>query len=154
MAGSRSSGDVNGETSRPRALQRSHLENVERIGDSPSELPEYWNGPIPDPMIRRRMSPSDGDVEVSASMLHGGFQDLSVLIWAQLRQWSGDAEGVTTYLELASAMGLNAGTPAAVKVRFSSALQSLLGTWISRRRVDDGRYAYRRRRPNASVPAR
>lgn len=121
---------------------------------APTAISSRWRGPIPDPSIKRRLPSTNGEAEdgtpnpngcarVPLSLLHGGFQDLAVLVWVQLRLWFQDAEGRTSYYELARALGVDSPSQSAVKARFSVALQPLLGTWIERRRVTENEFAYR-----------
>ncbi len=122
---------------------------------APTALPNHWRGPLPDSSIQRRLPATTDEVSddgtrkpqgytpVPLSLLHGGFQDLAVLVWVQLRLWFQDGEGRTNYYELAKALGVDTAAPSAIKAKFSAALQPLLGTWILRRRMTENEFAYK-----------
>ena len=117
-------------------------------------VPDHWRGPLPDPSVERTLAvhqPNDEDhryVRVPTSLLHGGFQDLGILVWVQLGLWFNRREGVTNYRELAENLAVDTGSRSAITVKISGALQPLLGTWIQRRRHSHNQYAYRAVTPN------
>src|SRR5690348_7181382 len=88
-------------------------------------VPAHWKPPYPDLPVERPL-PDEGDetdgkrgyARVPLSLLHGGFQDLGVLIWAQLRLWFDDRSEEATYVGLATALGQNVGALTTVEHRF------------------------------------
>lgn len=103
-------------------------------------IASHWRGPLPDVSIRRRLEikrssseVEDAYAEVPASLVHGGYQGLGILIWAQLKLWFDDRGGETTYYELAEAPGVDSASPSVVNARLSIALEPMLGAWIERR---------------------
>ena len=127
---------------------------VEGRPTAPTAVPNDWRGPLPDASIKRQLpyalpgyeappGVQKGWTAVPEGLLHGGFQDLAVLVWAQLRLWFQDDAGPTNYLALAAKLGLDSGSPKAVQVRFSRAVTPLLGTWIIRERLTETQFTYR-----------
>ena len=115
-----------------------------------SAVPKGWRGPLPDLSIEHSPEPKNGWAKVPLSLLHRRYQDLGVLVWAQLRlKFDGRADA-TSYLELASALGMDTGSPDALKVKLSLAVKPLLGTWIRRRSLPGNRYSYRALLPDPS----
>ena len=75
---------------------------------APAVIPSHWRGPLPDSSLQQHLDTDDDDANtargwtaVPVSLLHGGFPDLAVLVWAQLRLWSDDDERRTNYQALA-----------------------------------------------------
>ncbi|HEY5848698.1 MAG TPA: hypothetical protein VIT42_18100 [Microlunatus sp.] len=97
---------------------------------APAVVPSHWRGPLPNPTLQQHLDADDDDSEhgggwtaVPASLLHGGFPDLGILIWAQLRLWSDDDERITNYQALAKKLGVDSGSPSAIKGKVSAAIQ-------------------------------
>ncbi len=83
-----------------------------------------------------------GYARVPLSLLHSGFQDLGVLIWAQLRLWADGNPQKATYVGLAAALGQNSSALTTIEHKFSNAIRPLLGSWIHRTRVGPNLFAY------------
>lgn len=106
-------------------------------------IPSRWRGPLPDPEIEHVLPIKDGYAMVPLSLLHGGYPDLGVLIWAQLRLKAVRGGAVTTsYVELAQELGVDSDSSDSVKVKVSLAVKPLLGSWIQRRSMGNNTYAY------------
>jgi hypothetical protein len=114
-------------------------------------VPAHWKEPLPDPTVLRTLpdhgdynkaTPKRGYARVPLSLLHGGYQDLGVLIWAQLRLWFDGRSDKATYAGLAAALGQDSGALTTVEHKFSNAIRPLLGSWIHRTRVGPNLFAY------------
>lgn len=114
-----------------------------------TSVPAHWKPPYPDLTVERPLPDEEdatdgkrGYARVPLSLLHDGYQDLGVLIWAQLRLWFDDLSGEATYVGLAAALGQDVGAITTIEHRFSNAIRPLLGTWIHRTRVGPNLFAY------------
>lgn len=115
-------------------------------------VPAYWRGPLPDLAVVRTLPDHRDDrdgkrklrgyARVPMSLLHGGYQDLAVLIWAQLRLWFDGQSRNATYAGLAAALGQDLAALTTVEHRFGAAIKPLLGSWIHRIRVGPNLFAY------------
>lgn len=121
---------------------------------APAVIPSHWRGPLPNPTLQQHLNTDDdsehgrGWTAVPAALLHGGFPDLGILVWTQLRLWSDDDERITNYQAIAKKLGVDSGSPSAIKGKVSAAIQPLLGTWIRRRRLTKNQVTYQAVKPD------
>ena len=102
-----------------------------------ADIPAHWRGWVPNPSAERRTVGFGGDVGVAEGLLHGGFSNLSVLVWATLYSWFREQEGRFSSQDLAQALYCPPITMAHV-AEVAMALQSLVGNWVRRGRDREG----------------
>jgi hypothetical protein len=107
----------------------------------PPHVPRHWRGVVPDPDVVRWRPRGPGDVSVPHGLLTSKLSNLQVLLWAQLTSWFYYDEGETDYEELACEL-LGSPTTPAKSARIGAAMRPMVGTWVLRRRGQNGRCLY------------